>query len=512
MLGRLGIAPGGLARMAGGQTGMDSPVTKAPLADYRKKRHRGLTSEPIPPIDANRPASGTEPGGGSFVIQEHHASSLHWDFRLERDGVLASWALPKGLPLTPTENHLAVHVEDHPLEYGSFSGTIPAGQYGGGQVSIWDKGTYQCEKWTPREIKVVLHGKRAEGRYVLFPTQGKNWMIHRMDPPPEGFEPLPRDLSPMLAVLGPLPTEQGQWAFEFKWDGFRVLLWVDGGRPRAVSRGGQDITGSFPELRDLAAAIGSDQMLLDGELVVLDRDGRPSFSRLQHRMHGPSPKRAAGAARHDPASLVIFDLLHINGRSLIKSSYDDRRSELERLGLAGPTWAVTPSFTDEPGETVFRSALELGMEGVVAKRRSSVYQPGVRSRDWIKIKGHRTQEVVIGGWSVGQGDRRSTFGALLVGLPSTAKRGRLTYIGKVGTGFSQAAREELLDELRRLTRQTSPFDDELPAGLKRGVTWVRPSLVGEVQFTEWTTDGRLRHPVWRGIRTDKTPKDVRRES
>jgi bifunctional non-homologous end joining protein LigD len=488
-------------------------MTKARLADYQDKRHRGLTPEPIPPVDTGDPGAEASPAGGrSFVIQEHHASSLHWDFRLERDGALVSWALPKGLPLSPAENHLAVHVEDHPLEYGSFSGTIPAGQYGGGEVSIWDKGSYECEKWTEREIKVVLHGDRTEGRFVLFPTKGKNWMIHRMDQPPEGFEPLPRSLLPMLAVSGPLPTEEDQWAFEFKWDGVRVIVWVDGGRARALSRGGHDITGTFPELRDLGEALGSNQVLLDGEIVVFEEGGRHSFSRLQHRLQVASPRNAARAALRDPASLVFFDLLHCNGRSLIGSSYDERRKELERLALAGPSWAVTPSFIDEPGEQLFRSALELGMEGVVAKRRASVYRPGVRSRDWVKVKGQRTQEVVIGGWAVGRGDRQSTFGALLLGLPSTTKRGKLDYVGKVGTGFTRMQREGLLRKLRPLERSTSPFEQRLPPSLEKGVVWVRPRLVGEVQYGEWTPDGRLRHPVWRGVRSDKTVKDVRRES
>ncbi len=490
----------------------DERVTKAPLADYRKKRRKGQTPEPIPSTDTDERTADASPADDrSFVIQEHHASSLHWDFRLERHGVLVSWALPKGLPLTPAENHLAVHVEDHPMEYGSFSGTIPAGQYGGGAVSIWDRGTYECEKWTEREVKVVLHGDRTEGRYVLFPTKGKNWMIHRMDGPPDGFEPLPRNLSPMLAVLGPLPTGEG-WAFEFKWDGVRVLVWVDGGRARAVSRGGNDITGAFPELRALGEAIGSEQVLLDGELVVFDEDGSHSFSRLQHRLQVASPKNAARAALRDPTSLVIFDLLHRNGRSLLGLSYDDRRRELERLGPTGPSWAVTPSFIDEPAEDVFRSAIQLGMEGVVAKRRTSVYQPGSRSRDWVKVKGRRTQEAVIGGWTVGQGDRRSTFGALLLGLPSPDKPGKLRFIGKVGTGFTQGAREDLLGHLRPLARSTSPFDQKLPPSVANGASWVRPRIVGEVQYGEWTPDGRLRHPVWRGVRSDKTVKDVHRES
>jgi len=482
------------------------------LAEYRSKRHRSKTPEPIPPTEGDGGRRGTEAGGqAGFVIQEHHASSLHWDFRLEHQGVLASWALPKGVPMTPAENHLAVRVEDHPLQYGSFSGTIPEGEYGAGKVSLWDRGTYQCEKWSAREVMVVLHGERARGRYVLFKTRDKNWMIHRMDPPAEGYEPLPRELAPMLAVPGGLPEDDGEWAIEFKWDGIRVLLWIDGGRPRAVSRGGHDITRSFPELAELAESVGSDQVVLDGEMVVLDEDGRPSFSRLQHRIHTASAKDSQRAARVDPASMVIFDLLHLNGRSLLADPYDDRRSALERLGVTGPSWGVTPSFTQERGEDVLRSAVELGMEGVVAKRRTSSYRPGARGRDWIKVKSVRNQEVVIGGWTEGRGDRRSTFGALLLGLPAEGPGRKLTYIGKVGTGFSRLAREELMEGLRAGVRKTSPFVGTLPASLERTARWVRPNQVGEVRFSDWTPDGILRHPVWRGIRTDKVAGDVRLE-
>jgi bifunctional non-homologous end joining protein LigD len=343
---------------------------------------------------------------------------------------------------------------------------------------------------------------------VLFPTGGRNWMIHRMDPPAEGFETLPRQLTPMLATPGPLPDNGDEWAFEFKWDGIRVMLWIDGGRPRAVSRGGREITVAFPELRELAAAVGSDQVLLDGELVALDASGRPSFSRLQHRMHVTATKDAKRAATLNPASMIVFDLLHLNGRSLLDRSYDERRVQLEQLGLAGPSWGVTPSFTEEPGAAVLRAAVELGMEGVVAKRRASIYRPGTRSHDWIKVKSQRTQEVVIGGWTDGQGERRVTFGALLLGIPA---RGGLTYIGKVGTGFTNSAREELLSKLQSRARATSPFVDELPASQERVAHWVRPDEVGEVRFSEWTPDGHLRHPVWRGLRVDKTAKEVRRE-
>ena len=490
-------------------------MPEQPLAEYRRKRDPVRTPEPVPAPTAGSPKTRTrrtKTTAPIFVVQEHHASSLHWDFRLERDGVLASWALPKGVPLTPYENHLAVHVEDHPLEYGSFSGEIPSGEYGGGTVSIWDRGTYECEKWRKDEVIVVLHGERVEGRYVLFATNGKNWMIHRMDPPPAGFEPLPKALSPMLAVpADELPDAPGSWAFEFKWDGIRVLVWIDGGRPRAVSRNGNDVTGSYPELRELAAALGSNQTVLDGEIVALAEDGRPSFSRLQHRMHLEKARDVARASTRDPVSFIAFDLLHLDGRSLLGLPYDQRRAELERLGICGPRWGVTPSFTEEAGDAVLATAVELGMEGVVAKRRSSAYQPGVRSADWVKVKRQRIQEVVIGGWADGQGDRADTFGALLLGIPGEGAPARLTYVGKVGTGFSRGDRTALLGKLTRIDRSTSPFSEPLPAAVTRGAHWVRPATVGEVRFTEWTPDGRLRHPVWRGLRPDKSAKEVRRE-
>jgi len=485
--------------------------TAPPLSTYRAKRTKGRTPEPIPPPRAaKRARRGAAP---TFVIQEHHASSLHWDFRLEHDGVLASWALPKGLPVTPDENHLAVHVEDHPMEYGSFEGTIPAGEYGGGTVTIWDHGTYDLEKWRDKEVMVVLHGRRAQGRYVLFPTNGNNWMIHRMDPAPEGFEPLPAKLAPMLATAGELPRANGRWAYEFKWDGIRALVWSEGGRARALSRNGNDLTAAFPELRQVGAAMGSHQVVLDGELVVFDDANRTSFSRLQKRIHLASPRDVERAAKRDPASLILFDVLHLDGRSTLADTYDERRRLLEGLGLGGATWALTPSVIDMPGDSVLKTAVALGMEGVVAKRRTSTYRPGVRSNEWVKVKAERTQEAVIGGFTEGNGSRKATFGALLLGIPSPRAKGKLTFIGKVGTGFSDDARVALLDQLGPLVRATSPFDEALTASTLGGrATWVRPSVVGEARFTEWTPDARLRHPVWRGLRPDKLAKEVARES
>jgi bifunctional non-homologous end joining protein LigD len=444
------------------------------------------------------------------VIQEHHATALHWDFRLERDGVLVSWALPKGLPLDPRTNHLAVHTEDHPLEYMTFSGTIPAGEYGGGAVSIWDHGTYECEKWRDDEVIVMLHGSRAEGRYALFATKGKQWMIHRMDPAPAGYQPLPESLAPMLATAGELPASADGWAFEFKWDGIRALLAVDGGRVRGTSRNGRDVTGSYPELRALGEAAGSDQLLLDTELVVVDEGGRPSFGRLQHRMQLQGAAVARAAAR-DPVSIVLFDLLHHNGEPLLDHPYDERRARLEGLGLAGPGWAITPAFVDEDPNETMALAADIGMEGLVAKRRDSRYRPGTRSRDWIKVKAQRTQEVVVGGWTAGQGNRSGAFGALLLGLPDPSDAGQLDYVGKVGTGFDTAALDDLLSRLEQLRRQSSPFSERLPTGTGKVAGWAEPSLVGEVRYSEWTGDGRLRHPVWRGLRPDKVAREVTRE-
>ena len=284
------------------------------LSEYATKRHKGKTPEPMPARRARRTRG--RQAAPIFVIQEHHASSLHWDFRLEHEGVLASWALPKGLPRDPDINHLAVPTEDHPMEYGSFAGTIPAGEYGGGEVTIWDHGTYTCEKWTPREVMVVLHGDRVDGRYVLFPTGDRRWMIHRMDPRSADDEPMPERLAPMLATAGPLAVGRpDEWAYEFKWDGVRAIVRVEDGRPRVTTRNGNDITRAVPELRSMAESLGSRPAILDGELIVLGEEGVPSFSRVASRVKGSGTE--ADRTR-DPVSYIAFDLLHLDGRSLLR--------------------------------------------------------------------------------------------------------------------------------------------------------------------------------------------------
>jgi bifunctional non-homologous end joining protein LigD len=475
------------------------------LQRYRAKRSAERTAEPIPPL-------GPLPQGNddTFVVQEHHARRLHWDLRLERGGVLVSWALPKGLPPDPKRNHLAVHTEDHPLEYAGFSGQIPAGEYGGGRMTIWDAGTYECETWTDREVKVVLHGQRARGRYALFRTRGEDWMIHRMDPPPPGWEPMPDLVRPMLATLGQLPpsSQDSSFGYEMKWDGVRAVVYVDGGTVRVLTRNDREVGRSYPELRGLGDAMGSTRAVLDGEIVALDqRTGRISFAALQERMHVQDTARARRLAERTPVTYLAFDVLYLDGRHTVTLPYSERRDLLEQLGIRGPHWDVPPAFAGG-GADVLAASREQGLEGVLAKRLTSGYEPGRRSRDWVKVKNVLTQEVVVAGWRPGQGSRAGTIGSLLLGVPGP--RG-LEFAGQVGTGFSRETLEDLRRRLARLGRTTSPFADPVPARLARDARWVTPRLVGEVQFAEWTRDGRLRHPSWRGLREDKSADEVVRE-
>jgi bifunctional non-homologous end joining protein LigD len=481
----------------------------AELKTYRAKRDPAKTPEPVP---KRSPRKSNKSAGNRFVIQEHHARALHWDFRLERDGVLVSWAVPKGLPADPATNHLAVHTEDHPLEYFDFEGTIPKGEYGGGEVILWDQGTYECEKWDDREVKVVLSGERVSGRYVLFRTgkRDRDWMVHRMDPPVVGFIPMPETIAPMLATpTTRLPRNQDEWAFEFKWDGVRAIVYVDGGRARAMSRNDRDITVSYPEVRDLGEALGSRRVILDGELVALGADGRPSFGALQSRMHVTKPAAVQRLMQTTPVSYFIFDLLYLDGHPLLDLPYSDRRALLDKLDLRGDSWQ-TPPWTAGDGTAVFQTSKEHGLEGVVMKRLDSTYAPGRRSKSWLKLKNVRTQEVVIAGWKPGEGNRQGLIGSLLLGIPHDD--GTLRYAGHVGTGFTDVMLRDLQRDLKPLSTDSSPFDTPVPRPVAKDAHWVRPELVGEVQFSEWTGERRLRHPSWRGLRPDKTAAEVRDES
>lgn len=428
------------------------------LGEYRKKRDPARTPEPVPADDA-LPTGNND----TFVIQEHHASRLHWDVRLERDGVLVSWAVPKGLPDVPGDIRLAVHTEDHPMEYATFSGEIPRGEYGGGRMVIWDRGRYQTLKWSDREVAVVFAGERAKGRYTFFRSgkDSKDWMVRRSEPPLEpGFARLPELLEPMLASPGTLPPadQDGDWAYEFKWDGVRALARVEGGRLRLHSRKGNDITVTYPELRPLGEELGATQVWLDGEIVAMD-NGRPSFPALQQRMHVQHERQARGLASAVPVTYLIFDVLHLDGRSCLDLPYRERRALLEGLELRGPHWNTSPSYTAD-GATMVATAREQQLEGVIAKRRTSRYFPGRRTADWIKIKEVLTIEVLIGGWRPGEGRRSGMIGSLMLGVPTDAG---LRYVGQVGTGFTDKALAALAERLAPLERGSSPFADEVPA-------------------------------------------------
>ncbi len=417
---------------------------------------------------------------------------------------MASWALPKGLPDDPARNHLAVHTEDHPMEYATFHGDIPAGEYGAGSMTIWDQGHYEVEKWSDSEVKFVLHGSRASGGYVLFQTKDRDWMIHRHGPP-ASVDPLPTSVEPMLALQGRLPEGRNDWAYEVKWDGARAIAFAEGGRVKLHSRNGKDVTATFPDLAGMAEHLGMSAVILDGEIIALGDDGKPSFARLQNRLHINDPKEARRRAAADPVDYVAFDLLYAEGRSLMGLPYDDRRAHLEALGFSGPHFTTTECFRDVSGRDVLRAVTANGLEGVVAKRRDSTYRPGRRSSEWIKVKTVSTQDVVIGGWTDGKGERTGELGSLLLGIPGP---GGLTYAGKVGTGFSDRDREMLLERLAPLHSGSSPFGSTTTDAEAKGAHFVKPKLVGEIAFGEWTPGGRLRHPKWKGLRPDKVPEDV----
>ena len=476
------------------------------LETYRSKRSAQKTPEPMGEEAARE-------DGRRFVIQEHHATRLHWDLRLEHDGVLVSFAIPNGLPEAPKDNRLAVHTEDHPLEYLEFEGEIPKGQYGAGTMRVWDRGTYEVLKWEPRKIEARLHGERVQGRYALFPIdkdeEPKNWMIHRMDPPAdEAAEPMPEKIVPMMARTATLPRDDEDWAFEVKWDGVRAVCHSEPGRMRLHSRNLLDLTPRYPEVGRLNRALSHHRAILDGEIVALDAEGRPSFGALQRRMHVGSESTVRRLAKETPVTYIIFDLLWLDGHSLMDLPYSERRARLAELELGdNGRWRV-PDYVVGHGQQLLSATEQQGLEGVIAKRLDSPYEPGRRTPSWLKIKNVDRQEVVVGGWVPGDGKRRDRIGALLVGVRDDD--GSLRHVGRVGTGFTEAELDRLAEKLRPLEREDSPF---APGGPKipRGAVFAEPELVAEVEFREWTEGGQLRAPSYKGLRDDKPAELVVRE-
>ncbi|MET1089026.1 MAG: ATP-dependent DNA ligase [Arthrobacter sp.] len=514
------------------------------LGKYRSMRDPAATPEPF---------SGAGGSGDAFVIQEHHASRLHFDLRLEHDGVLVSWALPKGVPEAGGKNHLAVQTEDHPMDYLTFQGTIPKGEYGAGEMTIWDHGTYELHKWiNGREVIVTLTGSEGGGldgtkKFALIHTgrgQGKDaegqWLIHLMDrdgtarhrpaaapavpeaetpeeEPDAAVEPhepapaphpaiavSPEDFSPMMATSGKVSDLQGSnWQFELKWDGVRAILVADEQSIRIFSRNGNDVTKTYPELTD-RDCWPAHPFVADGEIIAVGPSGRPDFGLLQGRMKLTRPSDVAKARKAIPVRLMLFDLLHDAGTDLRALPLTKRRRRLEQFFTRSDCPVDLSMVLEERVDHILASARELGLEGVMAKRKDSRYVSGQRTRTWIKLKLDQTQEVVVGGWRPGRGAREDSVGSLLVGIPDG---GNLRYVGRVGSGFSWRELTELRQTVDRLTRKTSPFQD-VPREDAADAHWVSPQLVGEVTYSEWTGTGRLRHPVWRGWRLDKDPEEV----
>jgi bifunctional non-homologous end joining protein LigD len=510
------------------------------LAEYQRKRDFSKTPEP---------KGSPEPKGQNrFVVQKHWATRLHYDFRLEMDGVLVSWAIPKGPTLNPAEKRLAAHVEDHPVSYYDFEGTIPKGEYGGGTVMIWDWGTFELEESTPAEslrrgeVKFRLKGVRLCGRYALVRTRSeKDWLLIKKkdecaDPnfnietfatsvktgrTKEEIEqgkdavwssrreegqgglinlanaekgPMPKTLEPMKAQLVEDPFDDERWLFEVKWDGIRLVSFIDDGKVRLQTRAGRTVDDEYPQLQAISHLVNARQAVLDGEVVMLDEEGRPSFQLLQNR----------GKEDH-PMQYVVFDIVYYDGQRLFKVPLEDRKRLLRDVVRDSGVLRYSDHVLGQ-GKAFFKAAQEKRLEGIVAKLRDSAYQPGVRSSAWLKIKAVLQQEVVIGGFTEPRGSRKY-FGALLVGVYD---EGKLVYTGHVGGGFDEKTLAELHKLMKPLIVKQSPFSGTPPRGNEKP-TWVKPVLVAEVKFAEWTRDGVMRQPVFLGLRDDVDPREVRRE-
>jgi bifunctional non-homologous end joining protein LigD len=473
-----------------------SPPRARQLGEYRRKRDPARTPEPF--------SGGRRGKAPIFVVQRHDATRLHYDFRLERDGALASWAVPKGVPLEPGTQHLAVHVEDHPLDYAGFEGTIPKGNYGAGTVEIWDRGTYELvEEKRDGGLTVHLHGERLEGLWTLVPAKlsgdPKNWLlVKKKEQAGAAAAPVRPGYRPMLATLGgDVPAGAG-WLFEVKWDGYRAIATMRGGEVDLRSRNGNSLNDRFPTVVSaLVRALRTPDCVLDGEVVAIGPDGRATFSAMQQGKQGTT------------YVYVAFDALEVEGEPLVGLPLTERRERLAQL-VDKRRGGVQLSDAFEDGNALYEAAKEQRFEGIIAKRGDSVYEPGRRSRNWLKIKTHGRQEFVIAGYTKGQGRRTGRFGSLVLAV---SEGGGLRYAGNVGTGFDDAEIEKLLALLRPLERATTPFDEapKMPKVRKGDVVWVEPELVCEVEFVEWTHDGRLRAPSYQGLREDKRAEEVRRE-
>ena len=530
--------------MAEPRTPSPPPQAPPPLAEYRRKRDFGRTPEP-----AGEP--GTTPGGALYIMHMHAASHDHFDLRLEHQGVLRSWALPKGPSLEPGEKRLAVEVEDHPIEYGSFEGVIPKGEYGGGTVMLWDAGSWRVNgKCDDNHIDFVLDGEKLKGAWTLVRTRGsgkratpgKSWLlIKRSDTPRRRLAPedvsvvsgrtmeeiardrdrvwsgkgqerpeppsasalkgakkraMPRSLEPQLATLVEAAPDGEGWIHEIKYDGYRVLARIDGGKVRLFTRNGHDWTTRFAPIAAALAAVPAKRALLDGELVVLDPDGATSFRKLQE---------ALSAGRTGSFVYYVFDLPHLDGYDLGGVPQLQRKEALSQLlAASGFDRESLVRYSDHltgHGPEFHGQACQLGLEGIIAKRANAPYRAG-RGKAWLKVKCTLHEEFVVCGFTDPGGGRKG-FGSLLL---AGHENGRLVYAGRVGTGFSSRQLDQLHRQLKAIETGRSPLSGKPPS--LKGVHWVEPALVAEVEFTERTRDGHLRHPSFRGLREDKEAREI----
>ncbi|MGC2322188.1 MAG: non-homologous end-joining DNA ligase [Terriglobales bacterium] len=588
------------------------------LEEYQRKRRFSQTPEPRAKVE--KPRRGAQ---NRFVVQKHRASHLHYDFRLEMDGVLKSWAVPKGPSLDPADKRLAMQVEDHPVSYLDFEGIIPPDNYGAGTVMVWDIGTWEpegnaSEMLAKGDLKFRLHGKKLQGGFVLAHmrsrrpgSKGTEWLLikHRDDNVVPGYdidaydysvltkrsldqiakdagsaewkssrpaasesknawladtlakvrkkkttedaedagakrkskkspqvpsksaagakkksssaspassavlggvpgavkEPMPSAIHPMLATLVDKPFDDDEWLFEIKWDGYRAVAFLDKGKVRLVSRNQNDLTAEYPELKDLASHVRARSAILDGEIVALDEHGRSSFSLMQQRTGFREPGRRGARNPSIPILYYAFDLLYLDGSSLFKVDLEKRKELLARIVASGENLRYSDHYVGQ-GTALYGAAAEKGLEGIVAKRRRSCYLQK-RSREWLKMKITQRQECVIGGYTDPKGSREH-FGSVILGLYDD--QGHLVHVGQAGSGFTQATHADMWRRLQELKTSRSPFYGRVQTG--RGMHWVKPELVAEIKFTEWTheTEGgglKMRAPVYEGLRFDKKPRD-----
>jgi bifunctional non-homologous end joining protein LigD len=536
------------------------------LTTYKKKRDFKKTPEPAGNV-------GRAPKGNRrFVVQRHRATRLHFDFRLEIDGVLMSWAVPKGPSLNPGERRMAVHVEDHPLEYFDFEGIIPKGEYGGGDVIVWDWGTWEPEETDDPgkavrsgELKFALHGQKLQGRFTIVKMRGGNlgrdedaWLlIHKkddfadeswdVDDHPQSVKtgrtndevkagapavwdsrapaesatidlaaarksPMPDFIEPMKATLADKPFSDPDWLFELKLDGYRVEAVVRKGRVKLWTRNQQDAARYFPDLADEVHWIAAQEAIVDGEVVAIGEDGEPSFSLLQDRTGVRAGAQGVVAPNRRmpvppgeiPIVYYVFDLLYLDGQLLIDVPLEERK-RLLRMVLREHSIVKYASHIPEEGEAMYRAAKQRNLEGLVAKERRSRYEPGRRSRSWLKLKIRREQELVVAGYVPGKGSHKD-LGSLIVGVHDD---GKFVHAGEVGSGINTRTRAQLVKTLDELRRDTAPFDG--PAPRIKDARWADPKIVIRAEFSEWTTDDLLRQAAFKGLDPEKDPREVVRE-